>query len=936
MQFPLEKQMASPGDKVKHYEILDQIGKGGMGEVYLAQDTSLDRKVAIKFLPEEMQKDTKARVRLVREAKAAASLDHPFICKIFETGEFEGKAFIVMEYIEGKDLRGKLDEGTLPLRDALQMALEIAEALEEAHEKGIVHRDLKPSNIMITPRGHVKVMDFGLAKHFLTEGEGDITQTLTQDSITEQGAIVGTLAYMSPEQARGDNVDARSDVFSLGIIIYEMTTGRHPFSKANPLETLTSILRDATPAVDVRPKMMNPVLSPILRKALAKEPGNRYQNIKDLIEDIRMLQGETFGGVRLPLRGWPMAAAIAVIAAILATGAFLIFRRPPSGAGLSEQQPISLIITDFQNQTGDTDFDESLEELLRIGLEGSSFLSVYERPYARRFASEKDPGSFGQISPQMAQMICTREGIDVIVDGSIEKSEKEYIISVKALDPVENEEKASASRKIKKKEDVLKAAEYLSTRLRKKLGDIQPESAKVFAQETFTSSSLVALNAYARAQELQHTNGEEAIKQYLKAIDNDPNLGRAYSGLALVYNNLQKPDLFEKYYQMALARLDGMSERERYRTQGGYHVVKRNYPEAIKAYTSLVEKYPGDTAGQTNLALAYFYSVNMTKAAEVGRRAVELNPSESLPRYNLVWYLMGAGEFDAAEKEAHALINLDPEYWDVYVSKALIELANGSPAQAAETYKKLGEQNDYGAAFAASGLADIALYEGRLSEAKEILEKGIPLDLENGHDFIAADKYIALAQLHLLQGNKDLARKAADQALATLKREDIMYAVAEIYIQVGQEDKARNLQTELSKKIEPGHRAYAKLIGGQLSMARGAVTGAIDLFLEAQDILNTWLSHFLLGQAYLEAEAYSGAYSEFDTCLKRRGEAFSVFFSDLPTYRYLPPIYYYLGRAQEGLNSSDAANSYRAFLSIKEKGEEDWMVKDACRRLKKP
>ena len=207
--------MAKPGDKIKHYEIIKQIGKGGMGEVYLAQDTALDRKVAIKFLPEKMQKDATARVRLLREAKAAASLDHPFICKIYETGEIDSKAYIVMEYIEGKDLRDKLDEGLLPLRDSLQMALEIAEALEAAHGKGIVHRDLKPANIMLTPQGHVKVMDFGLAKQILPAGEEAISKTLTQASLTEQGAIVGTLAYMSPEQAKGETVDARSDIFLL-------------------------------------------------------------------------------------------------------------------------------------------------------------------------------------------------------------------------------------------------------------------------------------------------------------------------------------------------------------------------------------------------------------------------------------------------------------------------------------------------------------------------------------------------------------------------------------------------------------------------------------------------------------------------------------------------------------------------------------------------
>jgi tetratricopeptide (TPR) repeat protein len=678
---------------------------------------------------------------------------------------------------------------------------------------------------------------------------------------------------------------------------------------------------------------VNPVLTPILRKALAKEPGDRYQNVADLATDIRKLLRETVGGPRLLSRRWPVIVGTILIVTILLTGIWWFTLRGKVGAPPPEQEPISILITDFQNKTGDTDFDESLEELLRIGLEGTSFISVYERSEARKIASKTDPGSYGQINTKMAQMICTREGINVIVDGSIEKSGEGYIISVQALDPVKNEEKAKASRKIKNKDEVLKAAEYISTRLRKKLGDIRPESAKVFAQETFTSSSLMALNAYSRGQELMHTKREEAIEWFLIAIDNDPNLGRAYAGLAHVYNNLQQHDLAEKNWQMALARLDGMSEREKYRTQGGYYALKRNYPKAIEALNALVEKYPADTAGLTNLALAYFYSVNMTKAAEIGRRAVELNPQESVPRYNLVWYLIGSGDFDLAEQEAHALIELDPEYWEVYVCKALIELAHGLTSQAAETYEKLGTQNNYGASLAASGLADLALYEGRLSEAKAILEEGITFDLENGQEFIAADKYITLAQLHLLQRENDLAAIAADNALAAFKREEVMYAAAEIYAQIGQEDKARNLAAELSKKIEPGYRAYAKMIGGHLSMARGNVTGAIDLFLEAHGIVDTWLSHFLLGQAYLEAGAFSEAYSEFDTCLKRRGEATSVFFNDLPTYRYLPPIFYYLGRAQEGLNSTGVADSYQAFLIIKEKGEEDWMVRDARRRL---
>jgi len=427
--------MISPGDKLKHYEILEQIGKGGMGEVYLAKDTVLDRNVAIKFLPEELQIDAKARVRLVREAKAAASLDHPFICKIYETGEFEGKAFIVMEYIEGKDLRGKLDEGVLPLRDALQIALEIAEALEVAHEKGIIHRDLKPANIMITPRGHVKVMDFGLAKHFLTEGEGDITQTITQESLTEHGAIVGTLAYMSPEQARGESVDVRSDIFSLGIILYEMTTGRHPFSKANPLETLTSILRDATPPVNIKPKMMNPILSPVLRKALAKEPENRFQNIKELIDAIHKFQKDFGGGARLRLRWWQIATGAALIIAMIVTGVLLLTRRGPVSSQTADSETISVLVSNFQNLTGDPIFDGVLEKALDITLADAPFIQIYNRQDALQLAAELDPNVGETLNEESGvtiiaathdlKIIDVSDSIIWMRDGKIEKVEND-------------------------------------------------------------------------------------------------------------------------------------------------------------------------------------------------------------------------------------------------------------------------------------------------------------------------------------------------------------------------------------------------------------------------------------------------------------------------------------------------------------------------------
>ncbi|MGD8536387.1 MAG: protein kinase [Candidatus Aminicenantes bacterium] len=928
--------MISSGDKVKHYEIIGQIGKGGMGEVYLAQDTSLDRKVAIKFLPEEMQKDAKARVRLVREAKAAASLDHPFICKIFETGEFEGKAFIVMEYIEGKDLRGKLDEGTLPLRDALQMALEIAEALEEAHEKGIVHRDLKPSNVMITPRGHVKVMDFGLAKHFLTEGEGDITQTLTQDSITEKGAIVGTLAYMSPEQARGDKVDARSDIFSLGILIYEMTTGRHPFSKDNPLETLTSILRDSTPAVDVRPRMMNPVLSPVLRKALAKEPENRYQSIKELIEAIHKFQREFLGEAKLRLRWWQVAAGAALIVAMIVTGVLLLTRRQGVSASGTGPEPISVIISDFQNQTGDSAFDNVLEQTFGIGLEGASFISIFNRQEALRIAATLDPRARDILDEELAQLVSTSKGINVIVSGSIMSSEKGFMLRVWARDAASSEKIFDRSEAFSTKSDILKAADKLIAKLRSELGDIPAESIQALAKETFTTTSLDAMRAFARGQELDNLGQpEEAIKEYLKAVDHDPNFGRAFVSLAVVCANLGKTDDAETYFKEAMKQIPMMTEREKYRTRGPYYLFIRDYKKAIEEYRTLLEQFPGDYSAHANLALAYFFARNLPKALEEGRLDVQHNPEGAHAHYNLSWYALGAGDLQTAEEEAQKVIEIEPGFQRVYVCLALTQLANDEIERTVETYQRLEKLDKFGASLASAGYADLAVYEGRLNEAVKILEAGIDFDLKNGENYNATDKYIMLAQIYLIQGKNDLAEEAAERAVETNNQDEMLFSAALIYSEVSQDMKARVLSGELSKKTQPEPLAYAKLIGGELSRKRGELGNAVNLFHEANSLLDTWIGHFFLGQAYLQAEDFTQANSEFEMCLKRRGEAVSIFLNDLPSSRHLPPVYYYLGRTQEELGSDAASGSYQEFLKIKEKDDEsDPMVGDARSRLK--
>ncbi len=783
--------MFSPGEKVQHYEIIKLLGQGGMGEVYLARDSILGRKVALKFLPDELECEARTRERFLREAKSAAALDHPFICKIYETGEWHGKAFIAMEYIEGSTLKDKLEKETIPLRDAVRVTLEIAEALENAHKTGIVHRDLKPANIMITPQGHTKVMDFGLAKRILPgTGTESTTKTLTQATITEQGSIAGTLAYMSPEQAKGENVDARSDIFSLGIILCEMISGKHPFSKPSPIETLTSILRDPVPPTHIKPKSVNPVLNPILRKVLAKKPADRYQNVTDFANDLRKAQTETGFRIRIPLRLLSIAGASILIIALVVF-AIMRLRHPAGGtapeSAKAQPKPISILIADFDNKTGDPVFEGALEQAFGIGLEGASFIKMYDRTQARKLVNELDPQANGKIRADAAQLLCSREGINVVITASIEPSGSGYAFNVWALDPLSYLRLAERSKTIATKAEVLKAADGLAAELRDDLSRIPVETTQALSQETFTAASLEAMKIYAHAQDLANLGkDDEAIQEYLKAIEKDPKLARAYAGLAVVYRNRAQDDEANKYYEKAMALIDRLTEREKYRTRGGYYFLNRNYKKAIEEFSALKQQFPMDSAAFTNLPLAYFYNREMSKAFEEGKKDVEITPNELTSRYNLVWYAMGEGKFDVAAKEAQEVIKKNPEFAEARITLGLIQLAQDQPQEAEKTYRELTTKGGRFASLAAIGLADLALYEGRLNDARKVLEAGIAADLKNKLEDEAMLKSIMLAQTFLAQGRLKEAIQGADRVAASSKKGSDLFSAALIYVQTGQ------------------------------------------------------------------------------------------------------------------------------------------------------
>ena len=909
------------------YEIVKLLGEGGMGAVYRARDQELEREVALKVIRPELARNAQVLQRFKQELILARQVTHRNIIRIFDLGQAEGIRFITMEFIEGEDVAQMLSRrGKVPAQEAVAIITQVARGLDAAHSEGVVHRDLKPQNVMVDAQGKCCVMDFGIAR------------SMDAASMTRTGALLGTPTYMSPEQAQGLKVDARSDLYTLGIIFYELLTGKPPFEADNPMATLLRRVQEKpTPAIEVEPSIPKPV-NDMVMKLLATKPEDRYQTASEIVAELDAAEavrtGRTTGSAQVieVQQGIPLKYVAAAVAFLVFLGIYLYSHKPVAPtAPVAAAKTVNVLVSDFQNDTGDPVFDGTLEPTFSLAMEGAGFINSYSRGDARKAAGQLQPG-FKQLDGKLAQLVASREGIDVVVSGAIRASAGGYQISATAVDGFTGKsiipEKSNNARN---KQDVLTAAGKLAAPIRKALGDTTPEAAQLRTAETYSSSSMEAAQAYAKGQELQwDLKWEEAIPFYKKAIEADPEMGRAYTGLAVANGNSGRNAEAEKYYQLAMSKMGRMTEREQYRTRGAYYLFTRNDQKALEEFTALTKQFPADDAGRSNLALAYFYMRDFKRALEEGQRAVEINKKKAFYRSNMALYAMYAGQFDDAIKGAAEALRLGPRA-KPYVATALSLFAEGKPAEAADTYHKLESLGAQGASLAATGLADIALYEGRNAEAAGILQKGVEADLKANLNTGAAIKLAALAGAHR-KGPQAVA--AANQSLAT-DADAADFAAARVLLENGQEAKVLALARTMGASLASERRAYAKLLEGEVQLAKGKSQAALDLFQEAKKLADTWLGHLDLGRAYLDAGAFTEASSEFDACAKRKGEATAVFLDDAPSFRYFPLVYYYQGRAREGLHRPDAAESYKAFIAIKAKADAgDPLVADALKRSK--
>jgi len=908
------------------YEILLLLGRGGMGAVYKARDLELDRFVALKLIRPELARNPEVLRRFKQELILARQVTHKNVIRIFDLGQSDGIKFITMDFVEGQDLRSILREkGKIPPSESATIMLQICRALEAAHAEGVIHRDLKPQNIMLDRNGRVHVMDFGIARSAYLPG------------MTETGALIGTPEYMSPEQARGEKLDERSDVFSLGVIFYEILTGKSPYYADTPLATLWKRMQEkAAPPVDLDPSLPRK-LSDIVVKAVEIEPEKRFATAREMAQELEIWRGPTAegSGVFLPVSVprtagyWKYASAVLGILLVVAVIAFRL-KGPAKPAQV--HPPVSVLVADFSNTTGDGVFDETLEPPLGVALEDASFITSFSRNQAKKIAGQLEPGA-STLGEATARLVGVREGIDYVVAGIVARKGNGYEVRAKTLESTTGNVVMEFNETASDKQGVLSVVGKIAARMRRALGDTTPESAQVSAAGTFTTSSLEAAHAYALAQDLQWAGKwEEAIPRYQEAVQFDPNLGRAYAGLAATSANMGRRKDAEKYYQLALAHIDRMSDREKYRTRGGYYLANREPRKAMEEYSALVQQFPSDAAGYTNLALSYFYLRDMPKALEQGRHAVDLAPKALLQLNNVALYAVYAGEYAMGADVARKVLAQNASYVDAYGALAMAQTGQRKFEEAEQTYQKMADISSRGAEMATMGRADLLLYQGRTQDAVTLLQKADGAT-QKAEDSVLAARSLLLADAKLASGKTSEAVAAAKMALAHDNGSIAQFSAGRVYVEAGQYAPVQGLISQLDARLDADSQAYGKLLEGEMILKRGDAKRAIALFLDAQKLSDMWIGRLNLGRAYIDAGAFPEADSELEKCLKRRGEASAAYLDDIPTFRLLPPVTYYLGRAQEGIKSPAAVESYKAYLAMKAKGDEGGLVKDAEKRV---